>query len=691
MKGVPVIRDRALDVKDFVFYPQDSTVREAPLLAPTLFDRDSFKLGALPHQTLFSVQLSGEPFANLRMVARSSVSSAVSAITGFPNKMLYQAAALFGATLGSLIATRELSVSESIAITTAAGLFQKGPFFPPVWRNSFKAFLTQIRVLRDHGTLVEHLKGIPPAERDALEKQIFGTLDSLTFFSSKNRIPFPARVKVVADPTEGFLSKWMLIDAAKETIDVSTFIFVEDEVGRALLAKLMQAMDRGVKVRVLIDSVGSTHPTRPGLTTLMTHGEREDVPGSAEVVIFNPIIHPFGWLSTVARAVWNLFAPKKYHLDTGEIRVNRRLHDKILLIDRDTASAAIIIGGRNLSKDYYPVVDERLDDETFHDMEILIRNVARKSGATLGSTLGQYFGMLFHHLGNKALNYFVRSTLIPKIYTDAYIALSTADEDLLDNRPVVRQALERMRENGFLETGFSADTTSIDFVNEVQSATRINAFLKPEGKNNPRNGDSILEHARKMMTRAKKTIRIVSPYLYLTPDEIKFLKKWLDADPNRQLIIISNSIHTTDNHLTQAMVDHILAPAFMADPSWPNTGGRVQVYAYGRLDGKAFGGTKNYGKLHAKYMVFDDEWALVTSANFDPRSRYLQMENGFVIHDAQVARDLTEHFEETARGSALWGSKEWEDIRRHPKCKLKTWLQRPIFWVLKKFNLIPLI
>lgn len=48
-----------------------------------------------------------------------------------------------------------------------------------------------------------------------------------------------------------------LIDAARQTIHLQTYIFDADETGRLVAAALKRAAARGVRVKVLADGVGS--------------------------------------------------------------------------------------------------------------------------------------------------------------------------------------------------------------------------------------------------------------------------------------------------------------------------------------------------------------------------------------------------------------------------------------------------
>ena len=65
------------------------------------------------------------------------------------------------------------------------------------------------------------------------------------------------------------LKLWM-IENAEHTIDVVYYIFKYDVVGQALLGALCNAVQRGVDVRIMVDSIGSIDPSHTPLMALET-------------------------------------------------------------------------------------------------------------------------------------------------------------------------------------------------------------------------------------------------------------------------------------------------------------------------------------------------------------------------------------------------------------------------------------
>jgi cardiolipin synthase len=126
------------------------------------------------------------------------------------------------------------------------------------------------------------------------------------------------RVDLIENGEAFYRRVFAAIDAAREELQLETFILFEDEVGWALHARLLAAARRGVKVQVLVDGYGS-----PGF--------------SAEFL--DPLV--------VAGVDFRAFDPKPI-LFGVRLNVFRRMHRKLVVIDGERA----FVGGINYSADH---------------------------------------------------------------------------------------------------------------------------------------------------------------------------------------------------------------------------------------------------------------------------------------------------------------------------------------------------
>ena len=125
-----------------------------------------------------------------------------------------------------------------------------------------------------------------------------------------------------ADGRDALAALWRVIDAAERSIDCCTFILGSDEVGDAVLARLIAKARAGVRVRLLIDGMGKLMRRHPDLSPLTRAG--------GEVAVFVPPLR----LPIRARA-------------------NLRDHRKMVIVDAERDGRRLWSGGRNLAAEYF--------------------------------------------------------------------------------------------------------------------------------------------------------------------------------------------------------------------------------------------------------------------------------------------------------------------------------------------------
>lgn len=127
---------------------------------------------------------------------------------------------------------------------------------------------------------------------------------------------------VHADGAASWAALLATIDGAQQSIDVCTFIMAPDAAGNALLEKLCAKARSGVRVRLLVDGLGSLMTRRPDLRRLAQAGGQ-----------------------------WALFVPPLTSTLRG--RSNLREHRKLVVADAALEDARLWCGGRNLASQYF--------------------------------------------------------------------------------------------------------------------------------------------------------------------------------------------------------------------------------------------------------------------------------------------------------------------------------------------------
>ncbi len=149
---------------------------------------------------------------------------------------------------------------------------------------------------------------------------------------------FCNRLTLCRSGEEGYAALAVLIDRARESLWVSTFILHPDEVGREIINRLAHRAAAGVQVRVLLDGVGSLHTRRSALATLTKAG--------GEVAFFMPVLHrPFRG------------------------RTNLRNHRKAVIAD----GCRVWAGGANIASEY---IGPKHDPARWRDLSFLLEGPA---------------------------------------------------------------------------------------------------------------------------------------------------------------------------------------------------------------------------------------------------------------------------------------------------------------------------
>lgn len=127
------------------------------------------------------------------------------------------------------------------------------------------------------------------------------------------------RVRLLEDGPATYKAMFAAIEAARDHINLETYIFEDDEVGHKFAAVLLRKQAAGVQVNLIYDSVGSLKTAREFFERLKEGGIR--------VLEFNPV-NPL-----TAKRGW---------------RINNRDHRKLLVVDGRIA----FVGGINISNVY---------------------------------------------------------------------------------------------------------------------------------------------------------------------------------------------------------------------------------------------------------------------------------------------------------------------------------------------------
>jgi putative cardiolipin synthase len=172
-------------------------------------------------------------------------------------------------------------------------------------------------------------------------------------------IPAPEQTGVRLLPLGAYSldTRIQLAQRATSSLDVQYYVLENDPTGRLLMTALRDASARGVRVRLLIDDLYTSHsdPLLRGLASFPNF----------EVRLFNP------FCCNRSGGVGGRYTASIF--DFG--RLNHRMHNKLFIADGVMAVA----GGRNIADEYFL----RAMDANFVDMDAFVMGAVVRSMSTI--------------------------------------------------------------------------------------------------------------------------------------------------------------------------------------------------------------------------------------------------------------------------------------------------------------------
>jgi len=521
------------------------------------------------------------------------------------------------------------------------------------------------------------------------------TIDSVKV-GEETQIPINHALTKVTGPSHddamnSLAAKIWLIENAEHTIDLTYYIFKRDLVGYSILGALCNAVERGVDVRIMVDSLGSYDATHDELRALEScaddagfmrnaAGQITTKKARVQAVIFNAITN---------------------------FNFNRRSHDKLLVIDGHYPDkAAVVTGGRNISLDYYGITaDGSEDPNAFRDLELILKpSVGTTDGAlTVGDVSEYYYSLLFLYDGNRRLRPIRRERtddiFLPR---DPYKGRRDRAQRMLaflKSLPEISKRLANMPH--YMSVGFHDAQVRLAHQLNNLTSQEVTTNVEENLRSNPNSINYfIAKSAQSLLAEANVsgTLRVVSPYLFsgqyfdkdgnLIYDGAKTLHNLLRDHPDLRIEIVTNSVMTSDNPFAQAIIDMDMAPRLLLTPElskawlsglaegefnpqvvqseeWKTLVNNPQIFIYetGKLDSVQLGGGQNYGKLHAKFII-SERGGFIGTSNFDYRSNLYNNEMGFFFENSGLRQDVIDIFDSLKATAYRWGSPEWLQMRK---------------------------
>lgn len=394
------------------------------------------------------------------------------------------------------------------------------------------------------------------------------------------------------DPHDAYAARALLAFAAQKTLDVQYYIWRGDTTGTLMLGTLLQAAERGVRVRLLIDDNGITG-LDDTLAALNAHA-------NIEVRLFNPFV--LRW-------------PKPLGFLTDFSRLNRRMHNKSFTVDNQVT----IIGGRNVGDEYFGATQDVL----FADLDVMavgavVQDVSKDFDRYWASQSAYPVDSLIKTGGQEALEAF-----------QSRLQEAEAQPRAKDYQQVLRESdLVSHLVRGELDFQWARTTMISD------DPAKALGPVSPE--------QLMVWQMDQVLGKPTRQVDLVSSYFVPTAAGVRAFEGMMER-PGMKVRVLTNSLAATDVTAVHAGYAKRRKALLQAG---------VQLWELRpTLDKPTRHGSGPFGSsgsaLHAKTFAVDGKRLFVGSFNFDPRSVNLNTELGFIIESSEMAQALSRSFEET--------------------------------------------
>ncbi len=417
---------------------------------------------------------------------------------------------------------------------------------------------------------------------------------------------------------DAFVARAHLAQMAQRSIDVQYYMFHQDTVGRLLIDQLLDAAERGVHVRLLIDDIYGSEAD--DVWTAM------DAHPNIEVRLFNPFPRKsFKYLRS-------LFQVR---------RVVHRMHSKSFTVDNQ----ATIVGGRNIGDEYFNADP----DLAFADLDLLAIGPVVPN---VSAAFDQYWNS-----------------------THAYPASSLAPSADPEQLAALKATMARLPGQKETERYVNALEHS-DFAKTLRRGTARFQWAEARVFH-----DTSEKGVRDEGWKQQRLISQLQPYLEAVTDELIIISPYfVPLENGTEVLCRMSEKGVTVRILTNSLASNDVSAVHAGYAPYRKQLLKAGVRLY-ELDediktniGKRFTWLPGLSKssLHAKTMVLDKETMFVGSMNLDQLSMNINNEIGILFHNPQIAgqsaRGFDEHIESVAFRLELYTDDNGkESIRWHLK------------------------
>lgn len=455
--------------------------------------------------------------------------------------------------------------------------------------------------------------------------------------------PGESAFRLVVEGMEAFVVRVQTARMAKRSLDVQSYIWHADLTGLYFANELLLAADRGVKVRVLLDDVDARR-NNDAIAALSAHP-------NIEVRTFNPFASRRGTFSMISEGMRSFS------------RINRRMHNKSWIADNRVA----IVGGRNIGDEYFSASDE----VNFVDLDFaMIGPVVRQASASFDAYWNSSAAYPMEVLDPDNVSIEALNRLRPELAAQAARAAYSPYAQALRTNDAIKRMVEGdwpvqwARKYQFV----ADDPNKVAMQERDANRAQVSAALVP------------------MAQSAQTRLSIISPYF--VPGERGTALLSDVARAGRDVRVLTNSLVANDVAAVHGGYSRYREPLLESGVQiW-----ELKPLTEAKTDSSFFGSSG--ASLHTKALAVDGRSLFVGSYNLDPRSAWLNCEQGVLVENDALAQQLEQIFQKQTHGENAWrvdleaGKMSWSDgqerLVNEPHA---SWGRRFQAWFARTFHL----
>jgi putative cardiolipin synthase len=379
-----------------------------------------------------------------------------------------------------------------------------------------------------------------------------------------------------------------LAEKAEKSIDLQYFLMKNDTAGAVMANALLNAADRGVRVRFLLDDVFTSVPD----DSFLLINKHPNI----EIRIFNPVsrsgIYAFNFVG---------------HFD----RANRRMHNKSFTVDHSIS----VVGGRNIADEYFQLKENAV----FVDLDVL-------AVGPIAAAISESFDQYWNHALAVPIEQFIKDEKREDLGT---IRAEIADEldgiyDTVYKKALSSQLLQDLIANRkplYFGPAWVLSDDPDKLINVIDDA-----HMK------------LASDLGQILEAAEKEILFISPYYVPGESGVQFVRDLVAKGV--RVVILTNSLAST-NHVPV----HSAYARYRRDVIRAG----VELYEMRANAARELSGNDDDPEaltLHTKAILIDHRTMFIGSLNLDPRSIEINAEMGVLIDAASMVRDFTANGDE---------------------------------------------